>query len=124
MEEIKFIETLITMSDDTQNYWYGPRTRLTPHQDLQPQTLTLICHPARKTYICLHCTDLSEVTKALPLLPLEILVDAKSSLLNLLYPVGPVGCAPQVSNATKSSTCSDGGLDVLGGRDLNRSDLC
>jgi hypothetical protein len=42
MEEIKFIETLITMSDDTQNYWYGPRTRLTPHQDLQPQTLTLL----------------------------------------------------------------------------------
>jgi hypothetical protein len=45
MEEIKFIETLITMSDDTQNYWYGPRTRLTPHQDLQPQTLTLYLSP-------------------------------------------------------------------------------
>lgn len=35
-------------------------------------------------YICLYCTDLSEVTKALPLCPLDILVVAKSSLLILL----------------------------------------
>lgn len=38
-------------------------------------------------------------------------------------PVGPVGCAPHVSRATKSSTCNDGGRDVLGGRDLNKSGL-
>lgn len=37
--------------------------------------------------------------------------------------MGPVGCAPHVSNATKSSTCNDGGRDVLGGRDLNKSGL-
>lgn len=41
----------------------------------------------------------------------------------LLYPVGPVGCAPHVSSAKKSSTCKDGGRDVLGGRDRNRSPL-
>lgn len=42
----------------------------------------------------------------------------------IVLPVGPVGCAPQVSNATKSSTCKDGGLEVFGGRDLNKSGLC
>lgn len=40
---------------------------------------------------------------------------------NLLYPVGPVGCAPHVSNARKSSTCNDGGLEVFGGRERNAS---
>lgn len=74
-------------------------------------------------YICLYCTDRSEVTKALPLVPLAILVEASNSLLILLYPVGPVGCAPQVSRATKSSTWRDGGLEVLGGLDLNKSGL-
>lgn len=39
----------------------------------------------------------------------------------LLYPVGPVGWAPHVSRARKSSTCSDGGRDVFGGRDRKRS---
>ena len=39
----------------------------------------------------------------------------------LLYPVGPVGWAPHVSNARKSSTCREGGRDVFGGRDRNRS---
>lgn len=42
-------------------------------------------------------------------------------ILSLLYPVGPVGCAPHVSNATKSSTCNEGGLEVFGGLDLKGS---
>lgn len=42
-------------------------------------------------------------------------------MLSLLYPVGPVGWAPHVSNATKSSTWRDGGLEVFGGLDLKGS---
>lgn len=62
--------------------------------------------------------------KVRPLAGLVILVVANNSLLILLYPVGPVGWAPHVSNATKSSTCSEGGLEVFGGRDRKRSGLC
>lgn len=39
----------------------------------------------------------------------------------LLYPVGPVGCWPALSRARKSSTCSEGGREVLGGRERNVS---
>lgn len=67
---------------------------------------------------------LSEVTNARPLTPRANRVVASNSLLILLYPVGPVGWAPHVSKATKSSTCNDGGRDVFGGRDLNKSLRC
>lgn len=67
---------------------------------------------------------LSDVAKARLLAPLANLVVANNSLQILLYPVGPVGCAPQVSKAMKSSTCKDGGRDVFGGRDLNKSLRC
>ena len=53
-------------------------------------------------------------------------LSAKSSLaalmLCLLYPVGPVGCWPRACSSMKSSTWSDGGLEVLGGRDRNPSE--
>lgn len=52
-----------------------------------------------------------------PLVP-RILIISRD---NLLYPVGPVGCAPHVSSARKSSTCNDGGRDVFGGLDRKRS---
>ena len=42
----------------------------------------------------------------------------------LLYPVGPVGCWPRDCKTKKSSTCNEGGRDVLGGLDRNMSDLC
>lgn len=67
---------------------------------------------------------LSDVTNARPLAPRANLVVANNSLHILLYPVGPVGCAPQVSKAMKSSTCKEGGRDVFGGRDLNKSPRC
>ena len=35
--------------------------------------------------------------------------------------MGPVGCCPRDCSTRKSSTCSDGGLEVFGGRDLKAS---
>lgn len=43
------------------------------------------------TYICRYGTVLSEDAKGLPLDPRDTLEVANSSLLILLYPVGPVG---------------------------------
>lgn len=73
-----------------------------------------------ETYdVCLEYGELVGLPRPLPRDPRILII----SLDNLLYPVGPVGCAPHVSNARKSSTCNDGGRDVFGGLERNRSGL-
>lgn len=89
-----------------------------------PTWMSSFCHiiTKKKFYTYDECLygelDVSIRPRPLPPLLPRMLIISRDSLL---YPVGPVGCAPQVSNAKKSSTCSDGGREVFGGLDRKRS---